>query len=677
MEVPIKNSLDVMFVWMYYLVSVGLFGWLVRLCWPDQMAKWGVRTYGSDALFLGLALLLLTFMRLPTLFYNQELNPDESQLITQAITLLRDPVYGRSVDGTSIGPINSYLLLLPHFVGLPIDYVAARLVGLLLIGSSLLLFFRSLLCLTSPVVSRLTLLPALAFFGWTAHNDFLHFSSELSSLVIITACFLLMVKLLQEKIPANTNLALLGLLAGLTPYCKLQALPVVGMMLITLTISLLVRYRAAAVQWLAVAGVAFVVPTALVFGLGYVFGVDRYFVDYYFVGNLSTYSQIYANVPLVQAGFGAKLLRFPFFLARHTDFLLFILVNCLLVLALVLSMGWRAVRHMQPSWTTLLVGLTAAGAFWATITPGTEFGHHLLLLVFPLGWVMALGLQLVWQWQPDRQMAIRLAGLVGLLLLVEVLLTDNLLLSYSGHLARTLQHKPETPADVQLRQDPMAWLLTRNAPLFSFPHRAQLRLSPVSRAVGHYADSSDRMAVWGWNCQFYVETQLAQGISENHTQRSAIPNNMQQQYLNRYARELRQNRPAVFLDAVGNASFMLNNSSYRHENFPAIDQVIRQHYRYVLTVDNVRIYVLEDRFRVRNRLVANWLLAHTHLIAGRWKKDEGRECTSIANGDRHVHRKIERVPPTVEPHTCRQFCQTAVVLAKKKLIFADKGDGLP
>ncbi|MBO0931482.1 hypothetical protein [Fibrella aquatilis] len=597
-----------MFIWFYYLASVLWFGGLIWLCQPAQLTRPATArsVIWRDGFFIGLALLLLTFLRLPSLFYNQELNPDESQLLTQALTLLRDPVYGRSVDGTSIGPVNSYLLLLPHLAGLPIDYIAARLMGLLLISGAIFLFFRSLLRLVSPVVSRLTLLPVLVFFGWTSHADFLHFSSELSSLVIITACFLLTVRVLQTPVPSLVGLLGLGLVAGLTPYCKLQALPVVGMMLITLTVWLCWRYRAGAVRWLAAAGVGFLLPTGLVFGLACWFGVDRYFVDYYFVGNLSTYTQIYANVPLVQQGFMAKLWHFPFFLAQYTDFLLFILINCLLVLVL----GLLAFRRNRPrpfglNFMSLLVGLTAAGALWATITPGTEFGHHLLLLVFPLGWVMALGLQVVAQQQPGSQMPFRLAGLVGALLLVDMLLTDPLSVSYGSHLARTIRHRPETTADMELRQQPVTWLLARNRPLVSFPQQTQLHQSPVSRVVDTYAIPSDRMAVWGWNCQYYVETQLAQGISENHSQRSAMPNRMQQQYLNRYARELRQNRPVVFLDAVGNASLLLTKPQYRHEHFDAVNQVIQQQYRLVTTVDDVRIYVRQDRLSVRKSLTIN------------------------------------------------------------------------
>src|SRR5882724_7824274 len=57
----------------------------------------------------GFALLLLVCLlawRWPPLLYNQELNPDEAQLIAGAVTLAHDPVFWRSVDGGTAGPLD-------------------------------------------------------------------------------------------------------------------------------------------------------------------------------------------------------------------------------------------------------------------------------------------------------------------------------------------------------------------------------------------------------------------------------------------------------------------------------------------------------------------------------------------------------------------------------------------
>ena len=63
--------------------------------------------------FLVLFCFLLAW-RWPFLLSAEEYNPDESQFIAGAITLAQDPVFFRSVDGTTSGPLNFYALLPIH-----------------------------------------------------------------------------------------------------------------------------------------------------------------------------------------------------------------------------------------------------------------------------------------------------------------------------------------------------------------------------------------------------------------------------------------------------------------------------------------------------------------------------------------------------------------------------------
>lgn len=597
-----------MFPWAYYLVSIGLLIVLIHLCQLAERTNGKTNWFRSDSVFISLTLLTLTFMRLPSLFDNSELNPDEGQLVTQAITLMQDPVFGRSVDGTSIGPINSYLLLLPHLIGLPIDYTDAHLTSLLLIAIALVVFYRSLLQLVTPMVSRLTLLIALVFFAWTTENHFLHYSSELSSLPIITTCFCLATRILQSKkvVASPAIFWTLGLIAGLAPYCKLQTLPIVGMILAVVTFYIVKTARQKAFRLVSSLAMAFLLPTVVVFSLAYWSGVERYFIDYYFIGNLTTYSQIYADSPLVHRSFFRKLIEFPIFSIHHPDFAIFILFNSFIILTATLLIKWSFRRRQSllttPFWTTSLVLLTGLSTLWAIITPGTEFGHHLLLLVFPLGWIMGLSLQFLRTNLPVPFQA-RLALLILGLFIVDITLSNHVLLTYIKQVLRPATNSPVALAG---RPDPTS-LQMRNPPVFWFPAKARVTLSPVAQIIKRYTTTADRMAVWGWNCQYYVETRLPQGVSENHTQRSIIPNRMREQYLNRYAQELQTNKPTVFVDAVGPASQILNKPNQQHERFARINQVIQNQYALVASVDSVRIYIRRDRLTSQR-------LSHTNKL---------------------------------------------------------------
>ncbi|SFF05024.1 hypothetical protein [Spirosoma endophyticum] len=583
-----------MFPWFYYVISLGLLVILILQCQPEDHPKAVKHWFQSDFFFVSLSLITLTFMRLPSLFHNEELNPDEGQLVTQAITLLQDPVFGRSVDGTSIGPINSYLLLLPHLIGLPTDYIAAHLTSLILIGLALAFFYFGLIRLILPAASRLSLVIILVFFAWATENDYLHYSSELSSLPIITACFYFAIRILQSTNVSTGLLWGLGIVAGLTPYCKLQTLPLIGMMLALVAGYLFQTKRQQAIRPFITLSIAFLLPTIGVFSLAYWFNVERYFIDYYFIGNLTTYAQIYADEPLIHRNFFIKLLQFPIFTLHHPDFSIFILSNSFFIILAAIIFSWSIRKResiwKKPSWTTALVLLTALSAFWAVVTPGTEFGHHLLLLVFPFGWVIGLCLQFVLNHQP-AQFQTRLAAIVLGLLIGDITLSNHVLLPHIKQLAyRSV--KPTIALSAQ--PDPTS-LLTRNPPLYWFPTRTEVVLSPVAHIIKQYVKDSDKMAVWGWNCRYYVEAQLAQGVSENHTQRSIVPNGMRDQYLSRYTHELETNKPVVFLDAVGPSSLILTKRSQQHEQFASVNAIIQNQYSLVATLDNVRVYIRRDR----------------------------------------------------------------------------------
>ena len=64
----------------------------------------------SPPVLLGLFLLCLILLRLPTTLLPHELDPDESQALAGAMKFLVDPRPWIAVDGASWGPISPYLI---------------------------------------------------------------------------------------------------------------------------------------------------------------------------------------------------------------------------------------------------------------------------------------------------------------------------------------------------------------------------------------------------------------------------------------------------------------------------------------------------------------------------------------------------------------------------------------
>src|ERR1700731_3662244 len=80
--------------------------------------------------------------RLPVIGLNSALNPDESQLIANASKFMTDMNTWRSVDTTSSGPINSFVLMWANALG-GSSFVTARLTLVSLLCTAWVMLFAA------------------------------------------------------------------------------------------------------------------------------------------------------------------------------------------------------------------------------------------------------------------------------------------------------------------------------------------------------------------------------------------------------------------------------------------------------------------------------------------------------------------------------------------------------
>src|SRR3954469_2997296 len=170
----ISQSLKRGFQWLdahpgsYWLVVALGTGWLVAqwliLLRRENNCKAGERAPRAWRGLLVLFFFILAW-RWPFLFTAAEYNPDESQLIAGSITLAHDPVFWHSVDGTTSGPLNFYLLVPYTWLGIPLDYFTARLTGLVLITGALFAIYRTLAVHYGRSIAWIGIIPTAAFFA--------------------------------------------------------------------------------------------------------------------------------------------------------------------------------------------------------------------------------------------------------------------------------------------------------------------------------------------------------------------------------------------------------------------------------------------------------------------------------------------------------------------------------
>ncbi len=519
----------------------------------------------SNLVFGIIAVGLFFFLRLPSIVFDHEINPDESQMIAQAMTLRQDPVYFRSVDGTTGGPLDSYLLLVPAFLGLPFDYITAHLMAFGLVGMSLLLLFATARLWFGTEAARLALVPVVVLLGLTQNGDLLHYNSELVAIMLLSATYYLLSILMRQSKPSMGLLISIGLLLGMVPFGKLQGGPlgaVVGLfaaLVVALSANISLGQKIARLSALLVSAITFPV---LFIVLVWSNGVYDDFVTFYVMANF----QYATGSNPVQ-----NLLDLPRFFRKGDEFDWFVklvLATWLVCLLVVRSrQHWRLA--VQSRLALAFLGVLTLTALYAITRTGSEYVHYLYFLIGPLLFWMAYGVAILKaRWANGSQFSWLPTGLVAgfiLTFLVQASLayTDGTLIN-------------NYPTEYQ-----SGW---------------RMPLSNVAVKVLEYAQPGEKLAVWGWRCDYYVQTQMVQGIAENHTIRSVFDHSLRDVYQRRYISNMTRSLPVVFVDAVGrNDLWLTDRKTQGHEFYPPLGQFIAANYRYVGMVDDSRIYVRNDR----------------------------------------------------------------------------------
>jgi hypothetical protein len=178
----------------YWLVAWAAFGCFVALAvaafvWSREQAWWHNQWLVSAAM-----LVVLLAFRWPILLDNRQApNADESQFIAGAMTLRHDPVYWRSVDGTTRGPLDDWPLTAASLLRASLDYTTARTVSVLLLWIELIcgwLIFRHLF---TARFASLLVLPLLAVHSFTQEWEFVAYCSEqVPDALVAIGCWLLL-----------------------------------------------------------------------------------------------------------------------------------------------------------------------------------------------------------------------------------------------------------------------------------------------------------------------------------------------------------------------------------------------------------------------------------------------------------------------------------------------------
>lgn len=488
--------------------------------------------------------------RWPTFFAPAQPNPDESQLIAGALTLRRHVLFWAEVDGGTAGPLDFYVLLAAPLLGLSLDFVGARALGALLQAAALLGVWLAVRRAVDPTSARLGVLPALVAWSATTFWDLFQYSTEMLPLALLAAAAALGTGSAAWPAPRRMlGLAGTGALLGCIAFAKVHAV-LLGALTGVLVAAPLLRAR----QWRALAALVggTLVPAALVGLYVSAFGLWPVFWKAYVLSNV-----VYVSEPDFTwkevLGIGLEFMRAvpgyaPFFTAT--------MIASAFALGAAVLAPWRGWRDAAPG----LLGLAVmATALVTVVLPGRLFGHYLHFLVPSSAVLLATALGAL------RARLTRFPRVAAVLAAVTV----------GGALAPQVQWRRSEP-------NPFLAAFAEN--------RASWRTAPARRILAEARDG-DRLTVWGWHPSLHVETGLAQGTKDVHTQRLVEAGPLRTFYRMRYLADFERTRPRWFVDAVGGTNFAYQDRTrHGHEMFVRLARMVASDYDLVADIDGSRIY---------------------------------------------------------------------------------------
>lgn len=544
--------------WMiFYAVVVA---YLFVLLKPCLLRKFSHNTRPDWAWGLMIAAVLAAG-RWQSWFITRHLNDDESFLLSGTFTLRFDPVFWRSVDGGTSGPLNFYALMpFGSIVGSD-NYLSARLTAWLLLSLGILFTYQALVRIGGREIARFSIFPALIAESASVHPDLLHYSSELVSMAIISAAFYLFVSRFVGALSARWNWFGAGLL-GAIPFAKIQAIPIaaiVGLCWITAeflwTPNPETRFRRITAL---IAGA--VLPAVAVLALVKTWGLWTYFSTSY----------VYLNLAYAQANLFSlhNTLTWIWKLEESNASLLiqfYIAAALLLICTAPLARARDSIRTLV-CWIAFLYLLASV---FSVLSPHRPYLHYWQFCLLPLTLFLGLTITLITD-AIETQINLK----------VSLLLVSTLFICVEPMI---LSRLPQN-----------------NVPANRLDYYQQNPSGPVSQVIQKFADRGEALGSWGWMSNFNVESKLRQA-TRRLTNASEIDDSpVQSLYRNWYMADLRRSEPPVFVDATGPGNFGFGSTKFSFEYvFPELREFVHDHYVLYGEVENSRIYIRKDRWAAR------------------------------------------------------------------------------
>jgi hypothetical protein len=581
---------------------------------------------GSDIVFALIIFSLVMIARIPS-FLPPMLNPDEVNCIVGANKLLKDMVFWRSVDGTTSGPLNFYPLMIAHLFDLKIEYATARIIGAILVIGSLLCLYFALKIIYNKKIARISLIPTTLSFAGMNYFDYIHYTSELPSVFLLSLSLLLIVYFCKREGNCSfIEIFSLGLLLGIIPYAKLQSLPIIFCLFIIFLSSIFPRQRNLfeMIKTFLYLLAGFLFCSIFVLMITIFVGIEHDFLISYF---LSTLSISGVKVSLFKKMF----VVFPKLIAGSNDLLPLFITAILIISRIgILVKVHHSFPEKKRSSTFFFVYYSLFFFIFSVISiiqPGRPFRHYLLFLTIPSGFIIGV---FIGEFSKLYSYRIYSKQLINILIRKRL---KSIADKTFGHFQKVKLQPSQSINQSNLVSksksivknsilEMLIFLFFGHFVFFtiylfcsnyvsipnhfeSVPAYIENYSSNISKTVSKYTSPEEEIAIWGWATTIYEETDTIPATRDTHGFWQLKSSSFQNYYIDRFIRDLIEKKPKIFINAVTNqypvyGAALDNDNEYgisfsevgnvNHDSFIRLKKLIDSNYKMIEEIEGVKIF---------------------------------------------------------------------------------------
>ncbi len=480
----------------------------------------------------------------------ENLNPDEAQMISNAISLVNKNLNIIEFDGTTSGLLNSLILLWPLILNLEITFLTSKLTSIFLISLIAYILLKIIFVQTKNLkITFLLFLPFFIFFIFTKDPDFSHYSSELLSTLILIFVYWIIKK--DNKV-SDSKIYLSSFLLGLTFFAKIQFFPVALVILCLINYDLFLERK----YTLIISSFLYFFSTLALFLIIFIiFGNLKDFLhnNFLFVLNFIQSSQSekilleavannHEKLPsTIVTGFKDHLFQNLIFHSLYLYFIIFILFISKII--------FIKKKRILFSRDIIKISIIILSFVFVILIPGKLHRHYLLAL-FPF--IPLVLSQIIFSY---KKMNINIfSNLISYSLIILILP-----LLFSGLIEEKKFYSKK----------------------FKFENFSIENINFKSPRIFDYLfeeNNNKKLYIWGWTPEWYAFSYLPSAARETISEKQIEIGKNREYYRKRLMKDLEKNNPNLIIDFVKKKSFRYNKPSQSINSFNELKTFINTKY---------------------------------------------------------------------------------------------------